>query len=150
MPFLIERSLYERGRKRGGERCVHMIWKRVIETGNIFLKCCQNSLCFTYHFLERQHSEIGKNIFPDEVISPTIMAVGEFSWWSLSMFSWPGICFFLLLNYSILVISDMTTRWQYWHFFFPLISGCIYFSESPCNSNAFSNYKGLYLAGRCL
>lgn len=53
-----------------------VICKRVIETGNIFLKCCQDSFCFTYHFLERQHSEIGN---PDEVVSPLITTVGEFS-----------------------------------------------------------------------
>lgn len=32
-------------------------------------------------------------------------------------------------------------------FFLLLISGCIYSSESPRNSNAFGNIKGLYLAG---
>ena len=58
---------------------MYVICKRVIEIGNIFLKCCQDSFCFTYHFLVRQHSEIRKNIFADEVVSPPITAVGEFS-----------------------------------------------------------------------
>lgn len=145
---LLNRTLYggglvwERGEK-GGSVHTHSGCAGDNRMVKICFLIATRTVCFIQIIFFWKNSEVGQNVW--KWPSPARRCSSVSQECPVSTLSHPGAgAFVTKLPHAGCFRDDNKMAVLTFRF---LISGCIYSSEPPCNSNAVSNYKGLYLAG---